>query len=245
MFSLFKKKDNTEPQNPQGGISPVLLDLRKTLYTNASLDPLLERIQNDSNPGFPWSNFVAANQALKENDKDKAISQLKEIVGTTQGLETRIRLQAWHTLVSLGELPIDTLRGYTQGVVMENHTNKGLDIVAGYVDNSARYWNNSGTGVIWDARDPEIDKLIFNLLSVGFEITKRIGVGLRDTPPVPEKGFIRFFIMAFDGSTVGEGRFDQLSKDPMGRVAIDAGSKLMTALMKKQKDKNQMVRYSS
>ena len=140
---------------------------------------------------------------------------------------------------------MDTLRGYTQGVVMENHTAKGLDIVAGYVDNSARYWNNAGTGVIWDARDPEIDKLIFNLLSVGFEITKRIGVGLRDTPPVPEKGFIRFFIMAYDGSTVGEGRFDQLSKDPMGRVAIDAGLKLMTALMKKQKNKNQMVRYSS
>jgi len=245
MFSLFKKKDNTEQQNPQGGILPVLLDLRKTLYTNESLDPLLERIQNDSKSVFPWSNFVAANQALKENDKDKAISQLKEIVGTAQGLETRVRLQAWHTLVSLGELPVDTLRGYTQGVVMENHTEKGLDIVAGYVDYSARYWNNAGTGVIWDARDPEIDKLIFGLLSVGFEITKRIGVGLRDTPPVPEKGFIRFFIMAYDGSTVGEGRFDQLSKDPMGRVAIDAGLKLMAALMKKQKDKNQMVRYSS
>ncbi len=245
MFSLFKKKDQTQQQNPQGGIPPVLLELRQTLYTNASLDPFLARIQNDSNSVFPWSNFVAANQALKENNKDKAISQLKEIVGTAQGLETRVRLQAWHTLVSLGERPVDTLRGYTQGVVMENHTNKGLDIVAGYVDNSARYWNNAGTGVIWDARDPEIDKLIFNLLSVGFEITKRIGVGLRDTPPVPEKGFIRFFIMAYDGSTVGEGRFDQLSKDPMGRVAIDAGLKLMTALMKKQKNKNQMVRYSS
>ena len=240
MFSLFKKKDNS-----QGEIPPVLLDLRKTLYTNESLDPLLQRIQNDSKSVFPWNNFIVANQALKENNKDRAISQLKEIVGTTQGLETRIRLQAWHTLVSLGELPVETLRGYTQGVVMENHTDKGLDIVAAYVDNSARYWNHAGTGVIWDARDPEIDKLIFNLLSIGFEITKRIGVGLRDTPPVPEKGYIRFFIMAYDGSTVGEGRFDQLSKDPMGRVAIDAGFKLMTALMKKQKDKNQMVRYSS
>ena len=245
MFSLFKKKDKAEQQNPQGGIAPVLLDLRKTLYTNESLDPLLERIQNDSKSLFPWSNFVAANQALKENDKDRAISQLKEIVGTTQGLETRLRLQAWHTLVSLGELPVETLRGYTQGVVMENHTDKGLDIVAGYVDYSARYWNYAGTGVIWDARDPEIDQLIFNLLKVGFEITKRIGVGLRDTPPVPEKGYIRFFIMAYDGSTVGEGRFDQLSKDPMGRVAIDAAFKLMTVLMKRQKDKNQMMRYSS
>lgn len=242
MFSLFKKKDQAQPQ---GEIPPVLLELRKTLYTNASLDPFLARLQDDAESVFPWRNFVTANEAWKEGDKDKAISQLKEIVGTTEGLDTRIRLQAWHTLVSLGELPVETLRGYTQGIVMENHTNKGLDIVAAYADYSARYWNHAGTGVIWDARDREMDQLIFNLLSVGFEITKRIGVGLRDAPPVPEKGRIRFFIMAYDGSTVGEGIYEQLNKDPMGRVAIDAGLKLMTALMKKQKNKNEMVRYAS
>jgi hypothetical protein len=242
MFSFFKKKENV--QQAQSGISPVLLDLRKTLYTNASLDPLLARLGDDSKSVFPWRNFVAVNEALKEGDKDRAILRLKEIVGA-DGLETRTRLQAWHTLVSLGEMPVDTLRGYTQAVVIENHTAKGLDIVAAYSDSSARYWNPTGGGVIWDARDPEIDQLIFNLLSVGFEITKRIGVGLRDTLPVPEKGHIRIFIMAYDGSTVGEQPYEQLSKDPMGRVAIDAGSKLMKGLLKKQENKNEVVRYSS
>jgi hypothetical protein len=245
MFSLFKKKDKAQQQKPQGGIPPVLLELRKTLYTNASLDPLLARLEDDAKSTFPWRNFMAANEALKADNKDRAISQLKEIVGTTQGLDTRIRLQAWHTLVSLGEMPVDTLRGYTQGVVIENHKEHGLDIVAGFVDYTARYWNYTGSGVIWDAREPEIDQLIFNLLSVGFEITKQIGVGLRDTPPVPEKGHIRIFIMAYNGSTVGQGIYEQISKDPMGKAAIDAGVRLMTALMKKQKDKNQMVRYGS
>jgi len=244
MFSLFKKKDEEQPK-PQGGIPPVLLELRETLYTNASLDPFLARIQSDATSVFPWRNFIAANDALKGGDQAKAISQLKEIVGTKDGLGTRIRLQAWHTLVSLGELPVETLRGYTQGVVMENHTDKGLDIVAAYVDYTARYWNHAGTGVIWDARDQKLDQLIFDLLKVGFEITKRIGVGLRDTPPIPQKGYIRFFIMTYDGSTVGEGLYEQLSKDPMGRVAIDTGFKLMQGLMKKQKNKNEMVRYSS
>jgi hypothetical protein len=242
MFSFFKKKDTVQPS--QGGIPPVLLDLRKTLYTNTSLDPMLARIQEDSKSVFPWRNFVAANEALKEGNTDGAISQLKEIVGA-EGLETRIRLQAWHTLVALGEMPVETLRGYTQGVVIENHTAKGLDIVAAYSDYSARYWNHAGGGVIWDARDPDIDQLMVNLLSVGFEITKRIGVGLRDTLPVPPQGNIRVFIMAYDGSTVGEQPYEQLSKDPMGRVAIDAGSKLMKGLMKKQKKEDQMVRYSS
>jgi hypothetical protein len=235
MFSLFGKKDKKVVEKTQGGIPPVLLELRETLYTNASLDPFLARLQDNSKSVFPWSNFISANQALKDGDKARAISQLKQIVGT-QGLNTRIYLQAWHTLVSMGELPVETLRGYTQGVVIENHMDQGLDIVAAYVDNTARYWNYTGTGIVWEARDPEIDKLVFELLRVGFEISKRIGIGIRDTLPIPQKGYLRIYIMAYDGSTVGEGPYVQLSKDPMGSAAINAGYNLMTGLMKKQKN---------
>lgn len=240
MFSFFKKKEN----DSQGGIPQVLLELRKTLYTNASLDPLVAGLPDEARSSFPWCNFIAAHEALKQGNKEVAISELTQIAGV-EGLEARVRLQIWHTLVSLGVLPVDKLRGYTQGVFIENHTAQGLEIVAGYSDYSARYWNPAGGGVIWDARDPELDKLIFNLLSAGFEISKRIGVGLRDTLPVPEKGNIRIFIMAYDGSTVGEGPYGQLSKEPMGRVAIDAGATLIQALKKRQKKQNEMVRYAS
>ncbi len=232
MFSLFGKKEKKDES--QVNALPMLMELRETLYTRASLEPFIAHLQEESRSAFPWSNFVAADQAMKAGDNAQAIAQLKEIVGTQGGLETRIRLQAWHTLVSLGELPVQTLRGYTQGVIVENHTEKGLDITAAFVDNTARYWDHTGAGVVWLARDPAIDKLIFNLLSIGFEITKRIGVGLRDTPPVPEKGNIRIYVMAYDGSTVGEGRFDQFSKDPMGNAAITAGNNLMKALMAKR-----------
>lgn len=239
MFSFFKKKEN----DSQGDIPQVLLELRQTLYTNASLDPLVARLPDEARSTFPWCNFVAANEALKQGNKEAAISELTQIAGV-EGLEARVRLQIWHTLVSLGVFPVDQLRGYTQGVFIENHTKQGLEIVAAYSDYSARYWNQAGGGVIWDARDPELDKLIFNLLSAGFEIAKRIGVGLRDTLPVPEKGNIRIFIMAYDGSTVGEGPYEQLSREPMGRVAIDAGTKLIQVLRKKQKKQNDMVRYA-
>lgn len=244
MFSLFKK-DKAKAEQPQGGIPPSLLAIRETLYTNQSLDPFLARLQEGVQTSFPWSNFVAANEALKAGDKEKAIARLKEIVGTQQGLGTRIRLQAWHTLVSLGELPVETLRGYTQGVIIENHTAKGLDIVAAYSDYSARYYNPSGTGVIWDAREKEMDQLIFDLLRVGFEITKRIGIGLRDMLPVPQQGHIRIFIMAYDGSAVGEGLYDQLNKDSMGNMAITTGSRLMSALNKKHKNKDSVAHYTS
>ena len=244
MFSLFKK-DKAKEEQSQGDIPPSLLALRETLYTNQSLDPFLARLHDVDQSSFPWRHFIAANEALKVGDKERAIVQLKEIVGSQQGIGTRIRLQAWHTLVSLGELPVETLRGYTQGVIVENHTNKGLDIVAGYSDYSARYWTPSGTGVIWDAREKEMDQLILNLLTVGFEITKRIGIGLRDMPPVPEKGYVRIFIMAYNGSTVGEGIYEQLNRDQLGNTAITAGTRLMNAMIKKHKNKDSVTRYAS
>ena len=232
MFSLFGKKDKKE--KPQAAIPPVLLAIRETLYSNASLDPMINRIKDDSKTVFPWSNFVEANQALKQNDKGKTIDLLKQIT-EANGLDTRIYLQAWHTLVSLGEMPPESVCGKIQGAVIENHMDHGLDIVAAYIDYSARYWNYTGAGIIWDARDPEIDKVIENLFYVNQQIMQRIGVGLRDTPPIPPKGNIRIFLMAYDGTCVGEGTYDFLYNDEMGKHVINAAYGLMMTLMDKQK----------
>jgi hypothetical protein len=232
--SLFGKKEKPAPPPMPAPIPSVLLQLRETLYTNASLEPFLSRVQGDMSVA-PWLHFVTANQALKEGNNTKSIAHLKEIV-RTPGYDTRIYLQAWHTLTSLGELPEESLRGRLQGVVIENHMVHGLDIVAAYADHSARYWNYSGTGVVWEARDPEIDKLIDDLFTVGQEISKRIGIGLRDIPAVPNPGCIHIFIMSYDGSTIGTGGFENLSKDPMGNAAIGAGINLMQGLIRKQQE---------
>jgi len=47
---------------------------------------------------------------------------------------------------------------------------------------------------------------------------------------------VRIYVMAYDGSTVGEGLYDQLSKDQMGAAAIGAAFNLMTGLIQKQKN---------
>jgi hypothetical protein len=183
---------------------------------------------------FPWSNFVEANEALKGGDHAKAISRLKQIVETEQ-LPTRVYLQAWHTLRSLGEMPPTTLSGRLQGAVIEYYMeNQGLDIVAAFSDYSARYWNYSGTGIVWDARDKDIDQQITNLMAVDQAIMQNIRVGQHEAPPVPDKGYIRIFLMSYDGACFGYGLYDQLSKDKMGGAAINAAYNLMMALMKKQ-----------
>jgi len=233
MFSLFGKKDKVQMQQVQAGIPPVILQLRQTLYSNSSLEPMLNRVKDEVKTIFPWSNFFEANQALMANDDAKAIALLKQIV-EAEGLNTRIYLQAWHTLLSLGEQPPESLRGMIQGVVTEYHMDKGLDIVAAYADHTARYWNYSGAGIVWETRDPEIDKLIDDLLKVGQEIMKKIGAEPRENLPIPAPGKLRIFLMAYDGSSFGEGLYDQLIRDQMGGYAINASYNLMMGLMKMQ-----------
>jgi hypothetical protein len=211
--------------------------LRETLYPRTSLDQYVSGLNKDSLGIFPWSNFVEANESLKRGEEAKAIVQLKQIVDTGQ-LPTRVYLQAWHTLRSLGEMPPESISGRLQGAVIEYYMeNQGLDIVAAYSDYSARYWNYSGTGIVWDARDKDIDELITDLLSVGQAIMKNIKVGQHEAPPVPQKGCVRIFLMAYDGACFGYGLYDQLAKDKMGSAAIGTAYNLMMGLMKKQGNK--------
>ena len=232
MFSLFGKKDKVQ-QKAQPGIPPVILQMRETLYSNASLRPMLSRIKDDAKTIFPWTNFFEADQAMKVNDSARAVTLLKQITDA-EGFNTRIYLQAWHTLMSLGEQPPESLRGVIQGIVTEYHMDNGLDIVAAYTDHTARYWNYSGAGIVWESRDPEIDKLIDDLLKVGQEIINKIGAEPRENLPIPTQGKIRIFLMAYNGSSFGEGLYDQLIKDQMGNYAINASYNLMMGLMKMQ-----------
>ena len=242
MFSLFKKKEKNE-QKPPSGIPPHLLELRKTLFSTTSLDPFLEGIADLETVRleFPWSNFFDANQALKNNDQITAISLLRQ-VAETPDLETRMYLQAWHTLISLGEIPPESLRGVIQGVVCEYRIKEhGLDIVAAYKDHRARYWNQSGIGVIWEARDPEIDGNIDHLLEVGQAIADTLGVGVAEPPDIPELNMFRVYMMTFNGSCFGRGTWEEMEHGVMGRVSIRASYDLMKSLMDRGEQKLEKI----
>ncbi len=234
MASPSGKKKKTQQPKSQAGTPFVLSAIRETLYTTSSLEPFVSRIKGGPKSEFPWSSFIEANKALKKNDKAAAISLLKQIAAT-EGLGTRIYLQAWHSLRSLGELPPDPLRGQIQGFIIENHMEKGLDLLAAYADHTARYSNYSGAGLIWDTRDPEIDHLIDNLLQVGQSIMDTIGLDQGQTLPIPAKGNIRLFVMGFGGSCFGEGPAAQLVQDQLAEYAIRAGYDLIRCLLEKAK----------
>ncbi len=234
MASPSGKKNKVQQPKSQVDTPFVLSAIRETLYTTPSLEPFVNRIKGGPKSEFPWSNFVEANKALKKNDKATAIGLLKQITAA-EGLGTRLYLQAWHSLRSLGELPPDPLRGQIQGFIIENHMEQGLDLLAAYADHTARYSNSSGAGLVWDTRDPEIDHLIDNLLRVGQSIMETIGLNQGETLPIPAKGNIRLFVMGFGGSCFGEGPAAQLLQDQMTEYAIHAGYDLIRCLLEKAK----------
>lgn len=236
MASQSRKKEKAQPAKSQGDIPSLVLEIRETLCTTASLAPFVKRIQGGPKPEFPWSNFIEANKAIRKKDKATAIRLLKQIVAA-DGLGTRLYLQAWHTLRSLGEQPPEPLRGQIQGFIIENHIAQGLDLLAAYADHSARYWNYIGAGLVWDIRDPEIDLLIDKFLSAGQEIMKHVEISEEENLPVPPVGSIRLFMMSYGGSCLGEGTYLQFLQDPMAGFAISAGNELMKGLLEKAKNK--------
>lgn len=234
MASPSGKKDKAQPPKSQDGIPSVILEIRETLYSASSLGSFANRIKGDTKPAFPWSNFIKANQALKKRDKAKAIDLLKQIVAA-DGLGTRLYLQAWHSLRSLGELPPEPVRGQIQGFIMENHMAQGLDLLAAYADHTARYWTYTGAGLVWDTRDPEIDLLIDKLLTAGQEVMEQAEIEQNEDLPVPPKGNIRLFMMSYDGFCFGEGPYMQFIQNPIAGYAISAGNNLIGGLLEKAK----------
>ncbi len=52
---------------------------------------------------------------------------------------------------------------------------QGFDLVAAYVDHSARYWNFSGAGVVWEHPDSSLDAIIDQLFEASKQVVALIG----------------------------------------------------------------------
>jgi hypothetical protein len=208
--------------------------MRDALFADASLEEVASRATSTSDA--VWSHFAAAQQALTEGDKIGAIQAIRR-VEEMEGLEARLHLQAWHCLRTLGEPPPESIAREVKGVVVEYGLRGGVDLVAAYADQTARYWNfRTGTGILWDVPgDPEMASLIDALLQAGEAIVENTGPWDGARPPVPWRGRARINVLTLGGLHFGEDEFDELAKHPLGGPAINAALGLMLALMEENK----------
>lgn len=219
LFSFLKKKP-VVPESPA---------IRELLFGDV---PVLEWPRPDAPNRLdqPWSLFATAQDAYRRQDNAAAIAALQQVVETPK-LESRQYLQAWHFLRLLGVAPPPAEARRVLGVVVEVSLPEGLDMVVAYADYSARYFNHSGAGIVWEMGTDLADAPIQNLLAAGQTVADVIGPWLEARRAAPPTGHVRINSLTASGLYFGEGPFNTLFDDPLAHPVIAGGLALMQALM--------------
>lgn len=111
----------------------------------------------------------------------------------------------------------------------------GLDIVAAYSDHSARYYNYSGTGVVWEHPDLTLDPIIDQLLAASEQVVTRIDPWEQSRPAPPPHDQARLSFLTPSGLHFGQGPMAMLSRDPLGARVLQLATVLMGELIAKSK----------
>ena len=180
----------------------------------------------------PWGAFVAARQYLAAGRRPEAIAQWQKVLEQPD-LEPRCYLQAWHFLRQQEQHPPAHIATQLLGVVVEVAMPEGLDLVAAYSDHSARYYNYSGAGVIWEHPDSSLDSVIDELLEASRNVVAQIGPWNETRPGPPPPDSARLSFLTPSGLHFGQGPYDALSRDRWGGPVLNWAFELLTGLSAK------------
>ncbi|MEO6049431.1 MAG: hypothetical protein ABIQ57_18235 [Candidatus Kapaibacterium sp.] len=207
-------------------------DIRDTLFGDMPIDLWIA-----NNPtSDPWNLFADVGRAIRDGKRNDAIEILKRIAGRTD-IETRHLLTAWNALRELGIQPPESIAKDVLGVVVEVALENGTDLVTAYADHSARYYNYSGAGVVWESPDRSLNPAIDALIAAGQQVANNIGPWTDPRPPAPLNGDVRINMLTPSGLHFGQAPFALLINDEMGGPVISAAMVLMEALIAKQNPK--------
>lgn len=180
----------------------------------------------------PWSYFAEARQHLEAKRQDEAVIALRKVIDTPF-LESRHYLQAWHFLRKWGYKPSAEQALQVLGVVVEVPVQADLDIVAAYPDCTARYYNYSGAGVVWERPDTSLDADIDRLISAAEKTVRQMGPWEGPRPGPPPGNSARLTFLTPGGMCFGQGPLEVLAADQRGVEVISAATMLMFALIEK------------
>jgi hypothetical protein len=205
--------------------------VRDTLFGDVPVEKWLPKNADES--ARPWSEFVAAHTRLTAGDQPGAVAAWRSIV-EQPGLEPRHYLQAWHFLRARGVQPPTDRAKSVLGVVVEVSLKEGLDLLAAYADYSARYYNHSGAGVVWEHPDTSLDSTIDTLLAAAGTIVAQIGPWKGERPGPPSTGQARLSFLTPSGLHFGQGDMGVLASDPLAGGLLRTATLLMQGLIAKR-----------
>lgn len=144
--------------------------------------------------------------------------------------EARLRILASN---ALRKLSVPTQRKELLGVIVEVGLDGGLDTLAAYQDGRARYINQSGKMVVWEATAPDVDSKIRQLFRASQVAVDKLGPWDKPRLAPPPSGAMRLTFLVSDGLYFGQGPMADLQNDPMGGPVVTAATELMVALTRK------------
>lgn len=183
-----------------------------------------------STEASPWHLFAAARQSLDAGDTETARRCWHEVLRQPV-LESRHHVQAWTFLRAHGEQPPAAEGKRVYGVVVEVGLAEGLDLLAAYEDRTARYYNYSGAGVVWERPDDRLDGQIDALLAHSAAVVQRIGPWDQPRLPAPGTGQTRVSFLTPSGLHFGQGTMEALYGYPLAVPLLDGAMALMAALI--------------
>jgi len=169
IFKRWRRSEQREEKLPEASAK-----LRDALFGDTPLPALLASLNVEALGLEPWSTFSEAERARTSGETEKAIALLQAVLAMPD-LDSRMYLEAWQALRSLGVDPPPVRAKDLLGVVVEVGLPGGLDLVAAWPDHCARYWNQGGGGVVWERAEGEVNTKIDELLRAGEKVLKLIG----------------------------------------------------------------------
>lgn len=222
-MSLFKSLFSGAEAAP----SPRL-PIRETLFGDLPVDLWLGN--GSPSQAFPWNAFIEARAHLAAGSCETACRKWREILANP-GLEPRHYLQAWQFLRENGQQPPAGNAKQVLGVVVEVGLSSGLDIIAAYPDHSARYYNYTGSAIIWEHPDTSLDHQIDALLAASARVVQQIGPWNKPRPSPPARDMVRLSFLTPSGLHFGQAGTEAMSADPIGSQVYNLAASLMTAMI--------------
>jgi hypothetical protein len=136
--------------------------------------------------------------------------------------ESRVRVLAYNWLRE-HQQPVP--KGDVLGVIVEVPLAGGPDVLAGFLDGSVRYINQSGKLAVFEGGPPNVEAKARELVAAGQLAVSKIGPWDMPRLAPPKLGRVRMTFLVSDGLYFGDGPFEVMMREPIAgpvvRIAID------------------------
>ena len=191
-------------------------------------DPLVPGLFGELSESETIKLFPEFADTIKSNMKD-TVKQF--FMKKANSCESRIQIIAWNRLRQMSIMPDESLTKKILGFVIEVGMEKGTDYLAVYADNSARYFNFSGSKIFYENGDNTINNEIQTLLSCCKVTIDQIGVWERTRCNPPKNGMARVNFLTPRGLFFGEGSMNLLEQDLLAKDIIAQSVVVMRLLI--------------